>query len=282
MSDPDGKQRGMDLTIFEKATAELPILRNFMDFVNHQVGVYCDSLSSLNGNKVRIERQIPRVQRPAGRRIEQGHPVIVWVSVEDPTSPDVIHHRTIRADEYVAANSEAGFNEQQVCWSIIVFVFAYWDEEIRPQIARVRGVKPNDVMIDELGDLRILRKSIVHDGGNLSAAEHAKLNVMSGLCRPRAAAFRDEQFCSNFQNVEEHAAYSRHDWLAHYMLREGTWNTSIVLLDSTTVADAAHSARLKTPLHLLEGHRRLAFLQGLKRLGKARPEHVIWLARHDA
>jgi hypothetical protein len=99
---------------------------------------------------------------------------------------------------------------------------------------------------------------------------------------PGAAAFRDETFCRNFQNVEERAAYNRHDWLAHYMLREGTWNTPIVLLDSTTVAHAAHSARLKTPFHLLEGHRRLAFLEGLRRLGKARPKHIIWLARHGA
>jgi hypothetical protein len=82
----------------------------------------------------------------------------------------------------------------------------------------------------------------------------------------------------------ERAAYSRHDWLAHYMLQEGTWNTPIILLDSTTVAAAAaaHGARLKAPFHLLEGHRRLAFLQGLIRLGKARPEHVVWLAQHGA
>jgi hypothetical protein len=165
MSDPGGKQRGIGPATFAKATAELPILRNFMDLINRQVGVYCDALSSFNGNKVRIDWQIPRVQRPAERRIEQGPPVIVWASVEDPASPDVIHHRTIRADEYIAANSEAGFNEQQVCWSVIVFAFAYGDEEIRPQIAQVGGVKPNDVMIDELGDVRILRKSIVHDGG---------------------------------------------------------------------------------------------------------------------
>ena len=99
-------------------------------------------------------------------------------------------------------------------------------------------------------------------------------------CIPGAAAFRDERFCGNFQNVEERAAYSRHDWLAHYMLREGTWNTPIVLLDSRTVADAARGAWLKKPFHLLEGHRRLAFLQGLRRLGKARSEHVIWLVRH--
>lgn len=174
----------MDPTHREKALAELPYLRNFIDFVNRQVGVYSDCLSAFTGNKARVERQIPCVQRPSGRRIEAGRPVIVWASVEDPSSPDVIHHRIIRAEDFAAANSEAGFNEQQVCWSIIVFMFAYWDEEIRPQIARIRGVKTDDVKLDELGDLRILRKNIVHAGGMLPGSEHKKLKVMADLCKP--------------------------------------------------------------------------------------------------
>ncbi|MGH9547752.1 MAG: hypothetical protein ACRD3W_00190, partial [Terriglobales bacterium] len=116
------------MTAFDikKAKEELPFLRAFIDFVNQQVGVYCDCLASFDGNKVRIERQIPRVQHPSGRRVESGRPVVVYASVEDLASPDVIHHRIIRADKFISANSEAGFNEQQLCWSIIVFIFAYW------------------------------------------------------------------------------------------------------------------------------------------------------------
>jgi hypothetical protein len=171
----------------EKALAEVSILRGFIDFVNRQVGVYCDCLTGFEGNKVRIERQIPRVQHPVSRRIEDGQPVIVWASVEDPARPDILHHRIIRADEFVNANSETGFNEQQVCWSIIVFLFTYWDEEIRPQIAAVRGVNANEVRIDALGDLRLLRKNIIHNGGVISASDHAKLKVMAELCKPNAA-----------------------------------------------------------------------------------------------
>ena len=48
----------MDTT---KALAELEVLRGFIDFVNRQIGVYCDCLSSFQGNKVRIERQVARV-----------------------------------------------------------------------------------------------------------------------------------------------------------------------------------------------------------------------------
>lgn len=65
-------------------------------------------------------------------------------------------------------------------------MFAYWDEEIRPEIAAVRGVKSSDVKLDELGDLRILRHSIIHNGGVLPASEHTKLKVMKDLVKPDA------------------------------------------------------------------------------------------------
>jgi len=53
-----------------------------------------------------------------------------------------------------------------------VFAFAYWDEEVRPQIACIRGVQPNAVQLDAMGDLRIIRKAIIHNSGVVSAAEH--------------------------------------------------------------------------------------------------------------
>jgi hypothetical protein len=56
---------GMDMT---KALAELDVLRGFIDFVNRQVGVYCDCLAGFNGNKVRVERQVARVTRPVSHR----------------------------------------------------------------------------------------------------------------------------------------------------------------------------------------------------------------------
>ena len=105
-------------------------------------------------------------------------------SVEDPDSPGVIHHRTIRADQFLAVNAEAGFNEQQVCWSIIVFLFAYWDEEVRPHIATVRGVKPDEVKVDALGDLRLIRNGIIHNKGVVSSSDHAKLKKIASLLKP--------------------------------------------------------------------------------------------------
>lgn len=191
----------------DKIKAELDVLREFIDFVNRQVGVYCDCLSGFQGNKVRVERQMPHLQKPASRRIEGGQPVIMYVSVEDPSRPDVLHHRIIRADEFTNVNSEAAVNEQQVCWAIVVFIFATWDEDTRPRIARIRGVEPNAIKIDELGDLRILRKAIIHNGAIVTATEHAKLKVMTDICKPDTKlAFSHDEMHTLFVHVKRSIA----------------------------------------------------------------------------
>lgn len=166
---------------FDKAVAELPVLKGFIDFVNAQVGVYMDCLSGFQGNTVRIERQVALVQRRAGIKIENGEEVVMYASFEDPSRPEVIHHRIIATENFLSVNSAAGFNHQQICWSIIVFVFAYWDEEIRPQIAKVRGVKPDEVKLNAMGDLRILRNSIVHNKGIVAPVDYPKLKVMGEM-----------------------------------------------------------------------------------------------------
>lgn len=189
---------------FEKAKAELPILHSFTDFINSQVGVYCDSLSSFNGNKVRVERQIARVNRQFDRVIKNGQPVITWVSVEDPTYPDIIHHRIIKEDEFIKVNSEAGFNEQQTCWSIIVFIFAKWDEEIRPQIAKIRNVNTNEIKLNEFGDLRILRMNIIHERGFLSKNEFSKLTIMKDIATQDAIIrFNHDQMYKLFRYLNQ-------------------------------------------------------------------------------
>lgn len=94
---------------------------------------------------------------------------------------------------------------------------------------------------------------------------------------PGRQAFADERFCDSFSNIEERAK-NPYDWLAIYMLREGTWNTPIVFLQNKLGQFRfPYGLPLKHPYHLLEGHRRLSFLNGLRRIGKALPIHDVWV-----
>lgn len=168
----------------QKFEAELKILRELIDFLNRQVGVYCDCLSSFEGNKIRVERQVARINFPTGHVVSSGVTTIISSSVEDPTRPDIIIHRLIKSDEFLNQNSERGFNERQICWAIVLFTFAFWDEDARPKIATIRGVKPNDVQVDAFGDLRLLRNCIAHNRGFLSASDHNSMKTMGQFCEP--------------------------------------------------------------------------------------------------
>jgi hypothetical protein len=94
---------------------------------------------------------------------------------------------------------------------------------------------------------------------------------------PGRDAFADPRFCDDFQDVERRAQ-ERYDWLAKYMVEHGTWNTPIILLQTPAPGMMAPGRwQLRYPLHLLEGHRRLSFLTGLRGLGKAAALHDVWL-----
>ena len=112
------------------------VIREYIDFVNQQVGAYMDALAGFAGHHTRIERQVHRISRAIKSSIDNtGQRVVVRASYEDPTQPDVIHNRIIRAKDYVAANSKGGSNEQQHARAVLLFLFTYWEDEIIPRLS---------------------------------------------------------------------------------------------------------------------------------------------------
>jgi hypothetical protein len=145
------------------------ILREFIDFTNQQVGVYMDALAGFEGHHTRVERQVFRGNRPGSTRVgKDGIPEVTWVTYEDPTKPDIIHNRIIRTEEYLRANAKGGSNEQQHSRAVLVFLFTYWEDEIRPRLASAMNLSVNDIKSDMMGDLRILRNAILHSKGILA------------------------------------------------------------------------------------------------------------------
>lgn len=158
------------------------IIREYIDFVNRQVGVYMDALAGFAGHHTRIERQVHRISRPMDSRTEDsGQRVIVYASYEDPSQPDVIHNRIIRATDYIAANSKGGSNEQQHSQAVLVFLFTFWEEEIRPRLAASKGVELREIRSDIMGDLRILRNVILHSKGIIRSEKHEGLKKLGDM-----------------------------------------------------------------------------------------------------
>jgi len=98
------------------------VIREYIDFVNEQIGTYMDALAGFAGHYARVKRQIHRISRPVGKQQENGKNVVVYASYEDPSKPDIIHNRIVRANTYIEANSPGGSNEQRHARAIVVFL----------------------------------------------------------------------------------------------------------------------------------------------------------------
>ena len=93
---------------------------------------------------------------------------------------------------------------------------------------------------------------------------------------PGSEVFRDPTLLDCFSDLRRRAAINKYDWLAHYMIQNGTWNTPIILFKHTSESEFAN---LRSPLHLLEGHRRLSFLNTLRDEGQAKADHDVFVVR---
>lgn len=155
------------------------VVKEFIDFVNLQVGVYMNSIVGFSGAKMQMERQVARVLRAQSRKKDaRGDQVITHQSFEDPQRPDVVHSRIVTAENFIKENSPGGINQRQLSYSVIVFIYTYWEDEIRPRLAKAAGKDDNSVKSDIMGDLRCIRNSILHTKGVFTPEWHGKLVVL--------------------------------------------------------------------------------------------------------
>lgn len=191
------------------------VVREFIDFTNAQVGAYMDALAGFAGHYTRVDRQVHRVSRSVRQSGQNpNEKVVVWASYEDPSQPDIIHNRIIRADDYLAINSRGGSNEQQHARAIVVFLYTVWESEIRPRLAAAKGVELNDIRSDIMGDLKQLRHAIIHARNVLSIEKHRalkKLGAMFSAGQPITISYDDMH--TIFVLVKQDCARLLLEWL---------------------------------------------------------------------
>ena len=191
------------------------IIREFIDITNNQVGVYMDAIGGFAGHRTRTERQVFRINRPTSvSKDNSGIDTVVWASYEDPTQPDVIHNRIIRASDYIRTNSPGGSNEQQLSQAVIIFLYTFWESEIRPRLATSIGVELNEIRSDIMGDLRVLRNVILHSKGIMRSDKYndlKKIKDMFAIDQPIQISYEDMH--QIFVKVKQDCARMLYEWL---------------------------------------------------------------------
>lgn len=190
------------------------VMSEFLAFVDQQVGMYIDALAGFAGHHTQVELQVHRVNRPIEKRIEDGMQVVVWASYEDPTKPDIIHNRIIRAGDYLRANAPGGSNEQQHARAVLIFLFTFWEDQYRPRLASAKNVELNRVKSDVMGDLRIIRHAILHAKGIVRSEEHRRIRKLGHLVPVNMPIdLPSEVMREIFMLIKQDCARLMFDWL---------------------------------------------------------------------
>ena len=67
--------------------------------------------------------------------------------------------------EFKEINSENGSNYKFIGSMCLITIYQYWEDYFRGEIARQLAVNKDEIISDIMGDLRLIRNSLIHHGG---------------------------------------------------------------------------------------------------------------------
>ena len=134
-------------------------------------GVYLDSTTGFSELKKLIQSQ----QRNTLQWLKESRPELATEEYldgtlfiygkGDPNKPESIQLHRCTQGQYKSRNSENGLNYLFIGNMVVVSIYQYWEDYYRNEIAKYLGCEKTDLIEPIMGDLRLLRHSIIHHGG---------------------------------------------------------------------------------------------------------------------
>lgn len=151
---------------YEKA---LELLSEFYQAVDSIYGVYLHSTHGL----CLLKKEYVATQRLTVKMLEKTNPKLANIEhldtlpamygKGDPNKPGSVMLHTCSQGELKARNEEGGANHRFIANMCLVSIYQYWEDHYRKEIALALGQDKEDS--DIMGDIRRLRKSIIHHKG---------------------------------------------------------------------------------------------------------------------
>jgi len=82
-----------------------------------------------------------------------------------PDNPDSILLHRCSQKEYKERNTDKGINYKFIGNMALVSLYQYWEDHYRAKVADQFGLRKNELLAPIMGDIRLIRISIVHHAG---------------------------------------------------------------------------------------------------------------------
>lgn len=164
--------------------AECDPISEYMGVVDAIYGVYLDSTT---GFRLLLKR-LTEGQRTSLRMLKRKHPDLASVDYldrtsfsygrGDPNEPDSYELHRVSQGEVKARNSVGSANYRFIGNMALVALYQYWEDFYRSRIAEYLGKKRDELQAAVMGDLRHLRRSVIHHRG-IALPEVANCEVLT-------------------------------------------------------------------------------------------------------
>jgi hypothetical protein len=99
----------------------------------------------------------------------------------NPNLPEAYPLHICTQEEHKERNEKDGENYRTIGNLCLVQIYQYWEDYYRAEIAQEFGLDKDDIKLDVMGDIRLLRRSIIHHRGiALEDIERCKLLKLFG------------------------------------------------------------------------------------------------------
>ena len=166
---------------FQTPVPQVPIIAEYFRLVNAIFGAYLAINVSLNEAVQTLEHQQKeslKTDKTTIEYLDEQFSIMSEIDPNEPTpypDPEHVLHMCSQGG-FKKKNAPGGENQIMAANMCIVMMYTYWEDLYRKKIADAAGLKDKeDVKNEIMGDLSILRNSIIHHNGVVIANKKCKI-----------------------------------------------------------------------------------------------------------
>ena len=139
-------------------------IENFWATVDQVYGAYLDANAGLHFFSERIAQIQDQTATSSSISKEKLDSLTFFYGKGDPNKPDSIVQHRVTQGQLKYRNRKNGENALFLGAMSIVLIYQFWEDHFRKEVATELKIPPRDLKHDLLGDLRLLRIAIIHNG----------------------------------------------------------------------------------------------------------------------
>jgi hypothetical protein len=145
----------------------IDVLAVFEDVLDRIFSLYFDATSGFEHVAEGAKSIYHPRYEPEKRRLDDGStaPGHIIYALGDADHPDYTELSARTPKQIIDDNAENSTNYRLMAHACIVMAYQYWEDNYRELLADAFGIAKNDLKVPIFGDLRFLRRSIIHYQG---------------------------------------------------------------------------------------------------------------------